>query len=184
MISRCRRPGFTLVEILVAMTVAAIVLLGADIVYEQLAAGSHALAIATRVDDASRNADLLVRQLVREVDVSPTGPGRSARTFGGDSLSAHFISWCSRPGGWKAECEVLLKVVHDTSAGGAVAAITSSGDTAQLRTRAPAAVLRYLLDARNGGTWLVAWGEGPSVPEAIGIVAGADTTVLRIGDRG
>lgn len=182
--SRSRRAGFTLIEILVAMTVAAVVLLGADVVYEQLAAGSHAFAIAARAEDTSRNADLLVRQLVREVDVSPRDAGVPARTFGGDSLSAHFTSWCTRPGGWKAGCEVLLKVVRDTPAAGAVAAITSTGDTARIRTRAPAVALRYLLDARNGGTWLVSWGQGPNVPQAIGIIAGEDTTVLRVGGRG
>lgn len=184
MIGSLRRPGFTLVEILVAMTLAAVVLLGADIVYEQLADGSHALAIATRADDASRTGDLLVRQLVRQVDVSPVASEVPGRTFSGDSLSARFTSWCMRPGGWTTECQVFLQVMRDSTAGSAVAAMTSTGDTAAIRANAPVAALRYLLDARNGGTWLVTWGQGPNVPLAIAIVSGRDTTVLRVGERG
>lgn len=181
---RGRRPGFTLIEILVAMTVAAVVLLGADLVYEQLAASGHALASAARVDDAARGGEMLLRQLIREVDVSPSDSGTSLRTFGGDAREARFTSWCTRPGGWKAECQVDLRVGSDTTAGGSIVAVTSTGDTAQIRLPSATTVLRYLLDASNGGHWLVSWGHGPTVPQAIGVVSGNDTTVLRIGSRG
>lgn len=179
------RRGFTLLEVLVAAMVAAVVLLGADLAYEQLAGNAHALAGAARAGDMSRTQELGLRRLVQQIDVSPrTATGAAPRTFGGDARRARFTSWCPRPGGWERECDVLLEVVRDTAGIGSVVATTSSGDTAGVVTGKTPTVLRYLLDARNGGNWLAAWGDGPTAPLAIGIIAGTDTTVLRIGARG
>lgn len=180
---RSIRGGFTLLEVLVAVMIAAIVLLAADIVFEQLADSRSVIARSAIKVDRERNAAFTMVRWVAQVDVSPrSGPGAQPRSFGGNDTSATFVSWCFAPGGWERECEVTLHVADDTNA--AIVANASTGESVQLTMHHKDAALRYLLDARGGGHWLQSWGEGPTTPLAIGIVSGADTLVLRIGARG
>lgn len=181
---RSVRSGFTLLEVLVAVMIAATVLLAADIVFEQLADSRSVIDRSTSKVDRERNAASTVARWVAQVDVSPrSGPGARPRSFGGNDTSATFVSWCLAPGGWERECDVTLHVARDTNAV-AIVAIASTGDSAELPMHGSEVALRYLLDARDGGHWLRSWGAGPTTPLAIGIVSGADTLVLRIGARG
>jgi len=45
-------------------------------------------------------------------------------------------------------------------------------------------LFRYLYDVQGGGQWLRGWGTGITIPLAVGVIFGHDTTVLRIGSRG
>lgn len=178
------RSGFTLLEVLVAVMIAATVLLAADIVFEQLADSRSVIARSATKVDRERNAASTVVRWVSQVDISPrSGPGVQPRSFGGNETSATFVSWCLAPGGWERECEVTLRVARDTNAS-AIVASASTGESVRLPIHGTDATLRYLLDARGGGHWLRSWGAGPTTPLAIGIVSGADTLVLRIGARG
>lgn len=178
------RGGFTLLEVMVAAVVAATVLLGARVVYETLAAAAHDMTRLERTDTEARTSETALARMVAQVDVSPGSATDSQRTFGGDESHASFASWCIRPGGWEASCEITLRASADTAhRDGIVTAESSAGERGRITTTHPP-VLRYLLDARAGGTWLRNWPTGPTAPIAIGVIAGRDTLVLRVGGRG
>lgn len=178
------RPGFTLLEVLIAVTIAAMLLLSADVVFEQLADSRVSAARGAAERDDTQNSMELVRRWVRQVDVSPrVGVGNIPHVFAGDSIEAHFVSSCIAPGGWERECEVALRIVSD-SGGSALTAISSMGDSASLRGRGRELSLQYLIEASGPRKWVRSWPAGPTTPIAIGIMSPSDTTVFRIGARG
>lgn len=176
--------GFTLLEILVAVMIAATLLVSADMVFEQLADSRDKDASAAMARDETQNAGALVQRWVRQIDISPeAGPTHGSHNFGGDSAQMRFTSWCISAGGWERECDVSLRAVLDSS-GAALLAESSSGDSARVRLRDSTVALRYLMDANNGGHWVNSWPIGPTVPIAIGVVSRSDTVVYRVGARG
>jgi len=178
------RTGFTLLEVLVAIMIAATLLLSADVVFEQLADSRAAAARATVERDRAQNTLALIRRWVRQVDISPSlGPGSVPREFAGDSVTAHFQSSCVAPGGWERACDVTLHVVSSSDTL-ALVATSSSADSVRFGAHDRILVLRYLMDAANGGRWVSSWPAGPTAPIAIGIVRAADTVLCRIGPRG
>ncbi|HWG35669.1 MAG TPA: prepilin-type N-terminal cleavage/methylation domain-containing protein [Gemmatimonadaceae bacterium] len=178
------RTGFTLLEVLVAVMIAAMLLLSADAVFEQLASSRDDTARSSVTRDRLQNSDALVKSWVRQIDVSPTaGPASLPHAFVGDASESRFTSWCVAAGGWEQACAVSLHTVAD-STGVGVVAVSSAGDSARIQMRDSTIALRYLSDAANGGHWVVSWPSGPTVPLAIGIVSPSDTIVYRVGARG
>jgi hypothetical protein len=57
------------------------------------------------------------------------------------------------------------------------------GDTVVLRRNLVRVGFRYLLTADEGGTWVGRWKRTLMLPFAIGLIAGNDTIVARIGER-
>lgn len=177
------RSGFTLLEVLVAVMVAATLLLSADFVFTQLADSSHGTTVSSIMRDSTRNSMEAVREWVRQIDVSPQRDAASMRhAFSGDSIHAQFTSACISPGGWEVECSIALGVETD-SAGATLTAISSAHDTVRLR-RDHAMQLRYLAGAAGSGSWESSWPAGPTLPLAIGMVTPMDTVIYRIGARG
>jgi prepilin-type N-terminal cleavage/methylation domain-containing protein len=178
------RSGFTLLEVLVAVIVSAALLLAADAVFEQLADSRVASAHEATERDHVQNARELIRSWLRQVVVSPQIDASGLpHEFGGDSVAAHFTSSCIAPGGWERECQVTLGVSSD-STGAVLTAVSSTGDSASLRSSGRGQELLYLIDAANGGEWMRSWPVGPTVPIAVAVVTPKDTTVFRIGARG
>lgn len=168
--------------------IAAVFLLSADIVFEQLASSRTATARAAIERDDAQNATASIRRWVRQVDVSPSnGPRLTPHAFSGDSTTTHFTSWCATAGNWERECDVSLRVVTD-SGGSEIIAESSNGDSARVPVHYREIALRYLIDAQDGGHWSNNWPRGPTVPQAIGVVSKSvsqsDTVVWRIGARG
>lgn len=178
------RPGFTLIEVLVAVMISAALLLSADIVFEQLADSRAAASRAAAERDQTQNAATMISRLVRQVDVSPRlGSGSTMHAFTGDSITARFTSSCIAPGGWERECDVSLRVTND-STGAAIVAVSSTGDSARFRVHDRVLLLGYLTDATGAGHWTSSWPAGPTAPIAIGVMSPIDTVVWRIGARG
>ncbi len=177
------RTGFTLLEVLVAVIIAATLLLSADAVFEQLASSRDGTARSTGVRDEKQNADALIRGWVRQIDISPVGGSSQPHVFVGDAGETRFTSWCVAAGGWERECSVSLRTTADSSGVGVVA-VSATGDSARIQMRDSTIALRYLIDAKDGGHWVDRWPSGPTVPIAIGIVSPSDTIVYRVGARG
>lgn len=177
--ARERRGGFTLVEMMVALVISAIVVLGARMLLEQL--GDSALrtvAAATRTDREA-NGERLLRELAGRLEV---GTDASAR-FSGEPGIARFGSWCDVPSGWQERCTVALVVIPRGGRSSLVATLASD-DTVTLLVRDQPIALRYLDDSRAGGRWFTSWGAGITAPLAFAVISGGDTTIVRIGDRG
>lgn len=177
--ARRRRKAFTLVEVLVALSISAALLLSAHLLLESLGAGAARIAAVARAGDADANGERLLRSLVGQIEVGT----KQAGTFGGDAHSARFTTWCTSSSGWPTRCRVEL-AVEKRETGSTLLARLPDLESIVLAQCGDPIELRYLADARSGGTWFVSWGEGLATPGAIGVIVGSDTLIVRIGERG
>jgi prepilin-type N-terminal cleavage/methylation domain-containing protein len=176
--------GFTLFEVIVALTITSLLLLGARAIFEQLADGAEQVVRAAAAGDAQANGDRLLRDLVERIEVEPgdtTGVG--AHAFMGEAGGARFWTWCDVPAGWQERCHVTLGLLAERSDTVLVVAI-DGGEVLPIRRHLYRGNLAYLLDAGNGGQWSRRWESVITPPLAIGVLSPADTLLLRIGDRG
>jgi len=173
------RSGFTLIEVLIALVVSAMVTLGARSLLE--ATSEHVLRVTrtARRIDADANGERLLHTLVSQIEVA--SPIDS--TFGGDERSVHFASWCNVPRGWLERCRVELTFEQIVD-GFVVTAKLSTGEIVVVRRGRTADGLRYLIDPADGGKWLRQWPNSSTPPLAVGIVIDRDTLIARIGERG
>ncbi len=177
---RGRRAAFTLVEVMVALVVGAVVVLGARMLLEQLGdSASRTVAAAARADREA-NGERMLRDLAGRLEV---GTDRSAQ-FSGEPNATHFSSWCDTPSGWQERCAVTLVVAEHGGHYALVAEFGGGGDSLTLLTRSEPIALRYLDDPRAGGRWFTSWGAGITAPLAFAVISGRDTIVVRIGARG
>lgn len=176
-----RRAGFTLVEVMVAIVVIGVVLVGARAMLGQIADDADRITAAARDADRDANAEALLRTIAGRLELPP-GEGRQIR-FEGDPRGARFHSWCEVPDGWLERCDVSLGFIELEGAP-ALAMELSTGETVPLRRGFGAGEILYLRDAANGGAWVKAWGGSITAPLALGIVVDGDTSIIRIGERG
>lgn len=178
-----RRRGFTLVELLVALAIGAIVLLGARLMVEGVADGARRIVRQAARTDRDANAERVLRTVVAALDATTTGT-----SFGGDEREARFTSWCDVPGGWQERCSVTLAIGGGTGTGDSAARtliLTLSGaEPLRIRAGFVHGGLRYLDAAHDGGQWFGTWEAGLTVPIAIGAILDADTLIFKVGDRG
>lgn len=173
------RRGFTLLEVMVALVVSGIVLVGAHALLASLADGAARITSAALAADREANADRFLRSLFHRLEV---GADNSAR-FGGDERGVRFSTWCDVPAGWLERCSAAVQI--DTSAGElALTAVLSTGEVIMVRSGFSRGVLRYIADPSGRGVWFPVWGVGISAPSAVGVILDADTLILRIGQRG
>jgi prepilin-type N-terminal cleavage/methylation domain-containing protein len=176
----CVRPsGFTLVEVLVALVVSAIILLGTRAILGAMSDNAQTILADTHAVDESANAERSLRSVVRQLDVAD-GPGTE---FAGDSTRAIFSSWCDAPRGTLDRCAIKLSVEADTI-GKKLLLAGPPGGTIVIRSGVHHAALRYLDSAALGGHWIETWARGITAPLAIGIIVNADTLIVRVGVRG
>jgi hypothetical protein len=167
------------VEVLVALALGAVIVLGARLLLENLGAVAGRIAEAARYQDADSNGERLLRSLVGRLEVGT----RRADSFGGDEHEAHFSSWCESPRGWQEQCRVSLRVEPTDSLLFLFVSI-SPGETVPLLRARHVLALRYLADAAQGGSWILRWGDGATAPQALGVIIDTDTLIVRIGERG
>lgn len=175
-----RRPaGFTLVELLVALALSGLVLLGARGVLVSVASGAEAVSRASTNMNRHANAIGMLRGVLGNLEVGT----ETAGSFVGAADSIRFTSWCDVPGGWQERCDVRLTIgrVARTSA---LRLQVARDRPIVLRSDFSRGAFIYLADPSAGGTWLRRWGESTTAPIAIGVVLDGDTTLVRIGKRG
>ena len=173
------RGGFTLIEVVVALSLSAMLLLGARALFEQLGGHAEALVEAAAAADGEANGDALVRARVGAAEASP----EPARPFDGTADGARFHSLCESPAGWMERCHVTLGFIHAGQAP-VLAVATDGGDPVAIRRGFREGRLIYLRDAGGGGAWTRGWSSTVQPPLAVGVVIDGDTSILRIGERG
>lgn len=174
------RRGFTLLEVVVALAIAGLILMSARAMMEVVAATASITDRAARANDAAANAERRLRLLVAR---SWAGE-RAEWAFRGNSDSLAFASWCDVPGGWLERCQVSLVIIrHGGDA--AVLAMTEAGTAPVIIRELTRPIgLRYLVPSDTGASWVTAWESITTPPPAIGVMSKADTTILRVGERG
>lgn len=173
-----RSRGLTLVEVLVALTVSGAVVLAAHGLFLLVGDAAQRVPALGEAADLERNRERTLRELFGQIEV---GTDSSLR-FAGGPQAARFVSWCPARGGWRERCQVELAFVTD---GDSIDLVTRwHGRVEVLHRGGPPARLYYLARASAGGLWLPYWGEALSAPRAVLLILGADTLLLRIGERG
>jgi prepilin-type N-terminal cleavage/methylation domain-containing protein len=171
--------GFTLLEVIVALSLGAVIVLGARLMVENVAGSASRIGAHVRAADEDANGERLLRLLVGAVYVS----AKEETAFAGNEQAASFSSWCETASGWQERCRLSLEISPQGS-GSVLVARWSQGRSVTLRRATRAMALRYLVDARQGGTWFTSWASGFTTPRAIGVLIDGDTLIVRIGDRG
>jgi prepilin-type N-terminal cleavage/methylation domain-containing protein len=177
--SRSAPAGFTLIEVIVALAISGIVILGARAVLIQLADGTDRVVQAAADADREANAERVLRALVGRTEAgSDSIPG-----FLGTEQIARFPTWCDVAAGWQERCHVTLAIVPLAGAQALVVHFTD-GEILPLRRGLQSGALRYLNDAGGGGVWLRSWENTITTPLALGLILDEDTLIVRIGERG
>ena len=172
-----RRGGFTLVEVMVAMAIAAVVIVAAHQLFTGVADGSKAVAIARESLDPSSNA----RRWLKAAFLSLEPP------FDGRANCMSFTSWQETRGGWFAPKSVVLALEKDRL-------IASAADQSiELRTGAINVAFDYLLEPGADTKWVREWVSPVSAPLAIRLrivgcgrrdAACVDTLLFLVKERG
>jgi len=173
--------GFTLLEVIVALTIGAMIVGVAHALVVTLGDGATAIADARVRADRESNSERMLRGLVSRAEA-----GSVEAPFEGLPNRVRFRSWCCTPNGWLEACDVHLQLTADRAGNRLEALLIERGTSRSvvLARGFQTGAIRYLSDVRLGGRWMTVWGAGTSVPIALGVVIDGDTTVLRIGNRG
>jgi prepilin-type N-terminal cleavage/methylation domain-containing protein len=177
-----RRDGFTLIELVVALLIGSIVLLGAHAMLAALSDRARALTVAGA--DANRAANGMdeLRGIVGQLDVGTPG----TKPFTGDAQQASFSTWCDVPSGWLERCDVTLG--FDSTGTNAGLVLRRGAESILLVRGFVRGAFRYLVSASGGGQWVEQWGASVTAPLGIGAIwqdsTHTDTVILRIGPRG
>ena len=172
------RTGFTLVELMAALSLAALVFIGVHELIDQLGiAGEHIVGEAAREDERANGVRLLIALVGR---AEP--PTDSTQRFAGDETRASFATWCEAPGGWLERCRVQLDlaVAGDTTS---VRATLPTGTQLSLLHIPGSARLAYLDPTSRDEIWTQSWGPTFALPAALAIVAERDTVFLPAAGR-
>lgn len=176
------RAGFTLIEVVVAITLGSLVLLGARMMFVTLAEHAAAVERFAAALDRSANAERQLRAVLGQIELGVD----EVSWFRGTDSTMHFTTWCEVPGGWTERCRASLAV--DPEAEAVTLRIElPTGDASEARLEgefSSTKSFRYLQDAGNGGHWLPTWDRAMASPLAVGLVTDRDTLIIRIGERG
>jgi prepilin-type N-terminal cleavage/methylation domain-containing protein len=171
--------GFTLLELVVALFIGAVVVVGGRLILESLSTSERRLRRTATSADRIANGDNLLRQLFGRLEVGTP----YARTFAGYEREVRFVTWCDVPAGWLERCHADVAIDRD-SEGGVLVVHFSTGERIVLQSGFRAGAFRYLNSPADGGQWFAVWGSGMTAPLAISIITDRDTTMVRIGARG
>ena len=171
--------GFTLLEVVVALALSGLVLLGARLMLEQVGDGAERVSAAAAGADRDANAERTLRDLVSRIEVS----SRAGRKVTGNAQGVSFSTWCDVPAGWQERCDATLGLVRAGPTNVLALAAPQVGVQPVRRGFAKGTVL-YLTDAAGGGAWVRSWSSALAAPLAIAVAMDGDTLILRIGERG
>ncbi|MGH7675111.1 MAG: prepilin-type N-terminal cleavage/methylation domain-containing protein, partial [Gemmatimonadales bacterium] len=180
------RGGFTLLEVLVALTLGSLVVLMAHRLFTGVTDGAARLAEARGALDREANGRRLLAAIVGSIDIGRPGAG----DFGGEPHGAGFSTWYQSPEGWLEPRRVTLAL------SGGVLVLRGLGDEAiRLVDSVTALDLDYLLDYGAGESWVRRWSSTVSAPVAVRVriartgdgrreAGEVDTLLLIVGTRG
>lgn len=172
------KSGVTLLELLVALSIGGLAIVGAMRLLDQLGDAGDRIAIAALTDARASNGDRLLRKLVADVRTTTD----STRRFRGDARNAIFYSLCDTPSGWRESCRASLMIDSLGDSSAVLAQLDGDGPL-ELRRLPGAARFIYFDAAARDSAWSSAWDAGITLPAAIGLVTARDTLVLPLGAR-
>lgn len=169
------RRGFTLIELIAAMTITALVIAGAQLLLGALSESAERTSRMASVEDEHASAARWLRDLIANSSAS----GDTAFVFAGWSREMRFDSWCDSPYGGEERCRATLRI-GGAEQEGALTIAVGDGQPMRLRTRGRPAGLTYLERTDANEEWRSEWGSSLHAPAAVGIVVDDDTLVFGI----
>jgi len=175
--------GFTLVEVLVALTISGLVVLLTHRLFDAATESERTVQEARAALDREANARRWMQAAALSLDVGQAaGDGFEGRP---DRLS--FSTWLETPGGWFARQRLALG--QET---GSLVAVLGQADTIALATDVDAVAFDYLLEPGADTKWVREWTSPVSAPLAIRLRLGrgtsdggrVDTLLLLVKERG
>ncbi len=172
-----RHLGFTLIEVMVAMAIAGVVIVGAHRIFTGVADGARAVAAARASLDRSANA----RRWLKATFLSLEPP------FEGRANRASFTSWQPVPGGWFEPKPTQLSQDGSRFLG------VTEAEKLQLADSVSDVAFDYLLDPGADTKWVREWISPVSAPLAVRLrIAGCgrrdaacvDTLLFLVKERG
>lgn len=174
---RADRPGFTLLELIVALALGGFVLLGVVALVDGVGAAASRIGDDARARDAAGAATALLLALLARAEAPP---GEVA-VFSGTPDALAFRSWCETPGGWLARCRVRVRLAALGDTARALVASWERRPALALGTLPPRAHFAFRETGPDGVAWLREWGEGIRPPDVLGLVMDGDTLLLPVG---
>lgn len=176
MTERTRRPGFTLVEVMVALAIGGMAVAGTAALLFGLGDRAQAIRRAASRADADANGERLLRALLANLDLTSDTAARLA----GDSTSATFPAWCDTPAGWLNHCRVRLFFGRRKDATAlSVELRGADSSVSDIRRGFQRGRLRYLVEVDHQLRWAETWSR-PFVPTGLAVIVDADTLLLRV----
>ena len=177
MASARSRRGLTLLEMLVALSISGLAILGGVMLLDQVDDSDARIVEDSMRDATVANGDRLLRRLL--VDAHSTTD--TVDRFRGDERNASYLTRCDTPSGWSEPCRARLSVdsIGDSSA---VVVETDRGERFEVRRVAGIGTLRYLDHSSDSDSaWVRRWTTSIALPAAIALVAWPDTTIWPLG---
>jgi prepilin-type N-terminal cleavage/methylation domain-containing protein len=162
-----RARGFTLIELIVALTIGGMALSAAAALLQGL---------GTRADTIQRTASRVGRDAGAELALRSLWA--NVRSVEGDSSALTFEALCETTDPWPKPCRGRL-AIEQADSGYAIRLETEGRLTRSvtLWSHLPYATVRYLKDAARGGTWVSQWSDVVPSP-AIAVIVGAPPDTL------
>jgi prepilin-type N-terminal cleavage/methylation domain-containing protein len=172
-----RPRGFTLIEVMIALTLSALVVLLAHRIFTGVVDGVHALQGARTALDRDANARRDLTEMFGSLDVGTEGAGG----FAGRRDRVDFTTWQRVPQGWLERRRVSLG-----AEGGIL--VARSDMSIALEDSASGVEFDYLLEPGINAAWVREWISPVSAPVAVRVriarKAAVDTLLFIVGPRG
>jgi prepilin-type N-terminal cleavage/methylation domain-containing protein len=170
------RSGFTLIEVLVSLTIASLVLLLVDQLFAAVTECTRRLETARARQDTERLATRWLEAALLSLEAGgPAGP------FEGHPNQMRFTTWLSQPGGWMERRAVELSVRDSSLVATGSEPVALQGDVRNVE-------FDYLLEPGAESQWAREWVSPVSAPLAVRLRLTrsdrVDTLVLLIKGRG
>jgi len=169
--------GFTLIELMIALTLSALVLLLAHRIFAGVVDGAQGLQVARTALDRGANARRSLTEMFGSLDIGTEGAGG----FAGRPDRVEFSTWQRVRQGWLERRRVTLELT-----GGVL--VARSDVSIALEDSVTRVEFDYLLEPGVNAAWVREWISPVSAPVAVRVrimrVATVDTLLFTVGPRG
>jgi prepilin-type N-terminal cleavage/methylation domain-containing protein len=171
-----RRSGFTLIELILALSLTGLVVLGAASLLGAVVDAEAGIGSDARTHDHEAAMSILLANLIGRAEPK----SGVIVAFDGEPDRLAFASWCERAGGWVERCDVDLRVVPTADRGSEIVARMDGRAPIRLKQFAGRANFAFRDVGPRSVAWLADWRDGLRGPDAVGLIAGGDTTVFLV----
>jgi len=169
--------GFTLIEVMVALTLSALVVLLAHSVFTGVVEGARRLQAARTALDREGNAHRSLTELFGSLDVGTEGTAG----FAGRPDRVEFTTWQRVPQGWLERRRAVVAVENGVL-------VSRTDVSLALEDSVTGVAFDYLLEPGANAAWVREWISPVSAPVAVRMriqrAAAIDTLLFIVGSRG